>query len=164
MTLLDPNARPSFDSVLQSSRGVLFPESFYSFLHNYISSINELRTPSPFAGRIEASRSEPSIRKDSSSKALPSDSDHRLERIWNEFDSVESYLFLLSDEAVATDDERDPRIEFRVSGRHIGKPFAVREDLTGHNNSDICSLGRPSRRSASCKSRSSSSWCWSNPE
>ncbi len=125
MTLLDPAARPTFDSVLQSSRGTLFPESFYSFLHNYISSINELRTPSPFAPRIDSSRSDPSLRNPGTSKTFPSDSDHRLERIWNEFDSVESYLFLLSEEAVTADEPMDPRIEYRAAGGSVGKPFTV---------------------------------------
>src|ERR1700733_9291391 len=49
MICLDPSARPTFDTLLHTSRGTVFPESFYSFLHNYVSSINELPTPPPFS-------------------------------------------------------------------------------------------------------------------
>src|ERR1700761_3689808 len=91
MTSLDAQSRPSFDTLLQSSRGTLFPETFYSFLHNYISSVNELRAPSPFTSRT-------GLHESLSLRSLPSDSDHRLERIWSEFDNVESYLLLGTDE------------------------------------------------------------------
>ncbi|KDQ50203.1 hypothetical protein JAAARDRAFT_165024 [Jaapia argillacea MUCL 33604] len=41
MISLDPLTRPSFDTLLQTSRGTVFPECFYSFLHNYVSTLNE---------------------------------------------------------------------------------------------------------------------------
>jgi hypothetical protein len=41
---LNPSARPPFDTLLHSVRGTVFPEVFYSFLHGYVSSINELPT------------------------------------------------------------------------------------------------------------------------
>ena len=39
---LDPSERPTFDTLLHTLRGTVFPESFYSFLHNHASSVNEL--------------------------------------------------------------------------------------------------------------------------
>ncbi|KAF5392892.1 hypothetical protein D9757_000800 [Collybiopsis confluens] len=121
MIHLDPSSRPTFDSLLHTSRGTVFPESFFSFLHNYVSTINEVPSISPFAssassatnhGNITPSvsavagggiRSAPSTstpvvsgvgstsgtRSDS---LLPSDSDHRMERLWADFESVEPYL------------------------------------------------------------------------
>ena len=117
MTALDPNKRPSFDSLLQSSRGSIFPEAFYSFLHNYISSVNEISSPSPFTQRHEENK-----RK---SNVLPSDSDRRLDRLWNEFDSVESYLFLHEDENDTTDTESlNPKIQY--DAHPPGTPYQVR--------------------------------------
>ena len=34
--------RPTFDTLLHTSHGTVLPECFYSFLYNYVSSINEL--------------------------------------------------------------------------------------------------------------------------
>ena len=39
---LGPSERPTFDTLLRTLRGTVFPESFYSFLHNHASSVNEL--------------------------------------------------------------------------------------------------------------------------
>ncbi|KAK0451864.1 hypothetical protein EV421DRAFT_1773494 [Armillaria borealis] len=54
MINLDPAARPTFDTLLHTSRGSVFPESFFSFLHNYVSSVNELPNVSPFASGLYA--------------------------------------------------------------------------------------------------------------
>lgn len=106
MTSLDPNTRLSFDALLQSFRGTLFPESFYSFLHNYISSVNEVSSPSPFT----RSHDETQRKADT----LPNDSDRRLDRLWSEFDSVESYLFVMDDESDSGDtiSEAPPVIQY----------------------------------------------------
>lgn len=113
---LDPSARPSFDTILHTSRGSVFPESFYSFLHNYVASVNDLPNSPPFssaspataastpaASTIAPSASSTTIRVASStghstsiadtvSDALPSDSDHRMERIWADYESVVEYI------------------------------------------------------------------------
>ena len=113
----DPSGRPTFDTLLHTSRGTVFPESLYSFLHNYVSTINELPTPGPFVVNspqltnllsaphtvsstpsvVSTTRSTPvstfsGTANDSSNDALPSDSDHRMERIWADYESVEPYL------------------------------------------------------------------------
>jgi phosphoinositide-3-kinase, regulatory subunit 4 len=110
MIALDHTARPTFDTVLHTSRGTVFPEGFYSFLHNYVHSVCELSEKSPFltsspptmgtpttapisqvskpAQRAPLSMSQ-EVQRDNN---LPSDSDHRMERIWSDFESVETYL------------------------------------------------------------------------
>ncbi|KII91699.1 hypothetical protein PLICRDRAFT_51832 [Plicaturopsis crispa FD-325 SS-3] len=117
---LDPAVRPTFDTLLHTSRGTVFPESFYSFLHNYVSSINDLPALSPFAAQQGSSSAAnassnpppmtpttshaPSMKSTSTGLAnggtdaitdsgiLPSDSDHRMDRIWADYESGEPYL------------------------------------------------------------------------
>lgn len=113
MIALDPSARPTFDTLLHTSRGTVFVESFYSFLHNYVSSINDLPSPpllsstssaptpvliGPSASMTSTVRPVSTIGQhaapttDATKDALPSDSDHRMERIWSDYESVEPYL------------------------------------------------------------------------
>jgi phosphoinositide-3-kinase regulatory subunit 4 len=116
MIARDPSARPTFDTLLHTSRGTVFAESFYSFLHNYVSSINDLPSPPPFSPSTSSTPTphpmgpsasvSATVRPVSSagqntsgapltdvtSDALPSDSDHRMERIWADYESVEPYL------------------------------------------------------------------------
>lgn len=104
MIALEPASRPTFDVLLHTSRGTVFPESFYSFLHNYAISTNELPSPSPFAplslatGQTLATTpaaklpGTPHSAPPDSPGMLPGDSDNRLDRIWSEFDGVEMYL------------------------------------------------------------------------
>lgn len=49
MISLDSAARPSFRAALESCRASVFPESFYSFLHEYVAGVNEITNPSIFA-------------------------------------------------------------------------------------------------------------------
>ncbi len=108
MISLDPSARPTFDTLLHTSRGTVFPESFFSFLHNYVTSVNDLPIESPFKASSSSSAipssattstsNRPSgaqperIPTDPSNEPLPGDSDHRLQRIWADYESVEPYL------------------------------------------------------------------------
>ncbi|KAF9485745.1 other/VPS15 protein kinase [Pholiota conissans] len=106
MISLDPAERPTFDTLLHTSRGTVFPECFYSFLHNYISSLNELSNeslatnnpqPSPhppsMGGTVRPSASSPlGAVNEVKTDLLPSDSDHRLERIWADYESIEPYI------------------------------------------------------------------------
>ncbi|TFY67174.1 hypothetical protein EVJ58_g1791 [Rhodofomes roseus] len=111
MIAVDPAVRPSFDTLLHTSRGSVFPESFYSFFHNYVSSINELSGPSPFASNAAPTvpptpagatvKSPQAVTPqtipgtstgDVLNESLPSDSDRRMERIWSDFESVEPFL------------------------------------------------------------------------
>lgn len=147
MIHLDPSSRPSFDSLLHTSRGTVFPESFFSFLHNYVSTINELPSVSPFvpppssipnpgnitpsvsaaAGGLRSNTSAPvstgpgsgSSNSLRSSNILPSDSDHRMERLWADFESVEPYLVA---EAVE-EPVMDVKIDYYTASTSVSRPF-----------------------------------------
>ncbi|KAF4612681.1 hypothetical protein D9613_011717 [Agrocybe pediades] len=142
MINLDPAERPTFDTLLHTSRGAVFPESFYSFLHNYVSSINELSTESlmnhPSTPSTVAQPSIPptvssTLRPNSSAAmnpntnmptegkldALPSDSDHRLERIWADYESIEPYIIPEAN----PDAEMDVKVEYMPSVNTNTRPF-----------------------------------------
>lgn len=101
MINLDPVDRTTFDMLPHTSRGAVFPECFRSFFHNYVSSINELYNeslainnfgiishanqpshPPSIAGAVRPTPSGPlNATNKPKTDLLPSDSDHRLERI-----------------------------------------------------------------------------------
>ena len=121
MVAIDPATRPTFDTLLHTSRGTVFPECFYSFLHNYVYSVNEVNasavfsTPqvsltTPTSTVTSAQRagghigpSSPTLNGNTSGDPLPSDSDHRMERIWADYESVEPYLINESVEQTVMD-------------------------------------------------------------
>ncbi|KAI1788273.1 hypothetical protein LXA43DRAFT_1025990 [Ganoderma leucocontextum] len=108
---VDPQlGAPTFDTLLHTSRGTVFLESFYSFLHNYVSTVNEINslslfsstaTPSTVPASVTVSAhkgaganasASANLSGDMPNDPLPSDSDHRMERIWADYESVEPYL------------------------------------------------------------------------
>jgi len=132
MIALDHTARPTFDTALHTSRGVVFPECFYSFLHNYVHSVSEWSEKSPFAisppptsagtptttpiGQVPkpAQRAPLSMSQElQGDNVLPGDSDHRMERIWSDFESVETYL------------EQDPNGGSPIEGKVESLPAAA---------------------------------------
>ncbi|KAH8101738.1 hypothetical protein BXZ70DRAFT_970824 [Cristinia sonorae] len=138
MIAIDPNTRPTFDSLLHTARGTVFPETFYSFLHNYVASVNEPSSSSafPFSGPLQHQSTAPTPTSavpppkattatnaantstgDVMSEQLPSDSDHRLERIWSDYESVEPYLLLNLEEDTSLERTiKDPvSIEYTTS-------------------------------------------------
>ena len=145
MINLDPSERPTFDTLLHTSRGTVFPESFYSFLHNYVSSVNELSSdvlainspptilPTHIAPSMLGSTLRPSpsgglnpnngtsIGTEVKSDVLPSDSDHRLERIWADYESIELYI---TPEKVERS-EMDVKVEYMPSVVSTSRPFHV---------------------------------------
>lgn len=111
MVALDPSLRPTFDALLHTYRGSLFPEFFYSPLHDLMLSVNDLSGSSPFLSAVgtspvnglvlPSSQRKPGAPDDRSSSSerhfadipkLPTDSDRRIFRIWNEFDTVEPWV------------------------------------------------------------------------
>jgi phosphoinositide-3-kinase regulatory subunit 4 len=109
MIALDPAQRPSFDMLLHTARGGVFPEAFYAFLNNYVGGITEMPSPSPFASTAPASgatgpsatltvtspvvKGAPAVvPAEDFSGVLPGDSDHRMDRIWTDYESVVTYL------------------------------------------------------------------------
>ena len=149
MIAIDPTSRPTFDSLLHSARGTVFPETFYSFLHNYVASVNE-PSPSiafPFSGTphhpstaqtptsavivpqpLPKAAQPAAAATGDASEQLPSDSDHRMERIWSDYESVEPYLLLNAEDDTSLEQTiKDPvSIEFATSNAGImGRPFQV---------------------------------------
>lgn len=59
MISLDPDARPTFDDALKQGRDSVFPKTFYTFLHQYVLSVNELPSISPFGSTTPAMPSTP---------------------------------------------------------------------------------------------------------
>lgn len=146
MIAVDPSVRPSFDTLLHTSRGSVFPESFYSFFHNYVSSINELSSNSPFASnagpagppapaaatvkspQVVTSQPLPGSSGDVSNEPLPSDSDRRMERIWSDFESVEPFLSI----DTAVEPVMDVKVDYMPSMGSY-KPFQVCTKRSTHS-------------------------------
>jgi phosphoinositide-3-kinase regulatory subunit 4 len=141
MINLDPAERPTFDTLLHTSRGSVFPESFYSFLYNYVSSINEPSSetlvvnnptstpvhghpsiPSTVSSNLRPASSNLNPGNDIKCDLLPSDSDHRLERIWGDYESIEPYILPES----SPPPDMDVTVEYPPSiDSPAGKPFQV---------------------------------------
>lgn len=79
MLARDPHNRPSFDRILSTFRGTIFPEYFYTFLKDYASSLSELPdTSQPSTeGFLSKVASQPGTRVD---------------RLLEEWDSVSIHL------------------------------------------------------------------------
>lgn len=100
MISLDPSSRPTFDAALASARGHILPESFYAFLHEYVASFSERATPFPIppSNSTTPQPSNTVKSKDtptnvpSPGEALANDSDHRIQRVWDDYATVEPYL------------------------------------------------------------------------
>lgn len=172
MISLEPTARPTFDTLLHTSRGTVFPESFYSFLHNYVSSINDLPSNPPFsttapstatpvgiAPSISGSALRPSALNpgalpgtDTPPDMLPSDSDHRMERIWSDYESVEPYLV----PDTVEDTVMDVKVEYN-STTSMSKPFQVGHFRTRNFWSDP-TVGHHSSRATYSESRFEAAW------
>lgn len=141
MISLDPANRPSFETLLHNARGTIFPESFYSFLHSYVASMNELPSSSPFSGPASSTPASvpltPTVSTASnatlkaggtstpvpappgpgiangSGGPLPSDADHRIERIWADYESMEPYVL----QGQEDEGEESVRTEYASSAR-----------------------------------------------
>ncbi|KAJ3554276.1 hypothetical protein NM688_g3197 [Phlebia brevispora] len=175
MIAIDPATRPTFETLLHTTRGTVFPESFYSFLHNYVASVNELSAGSPFsitasshissalATPIAATPTKPTVTATAPTAAfptsgdvfnepLPSDSDHRMERIWADYDSVEPYLLTPSESESLEETVKEPvKIEYSVNSAGAGKPlqdiFPVELDIPNRDSRLLKGYG-VARRSA----------------
>jgi phosphoinositide-3-kinase regulatory subunit 4 len=138
MIALDPAQRPSFDVLLHTARGTVLPEAFYAFLHNYVSSVTELPSPSPFAPAVGVSGSSgPSatlgvtspvmkgtpaaMTADDPAGALPGDSDNRMDKIWTEYESLEAY-FLPNPEEVQESSGGAVKIEWSTPTAYAVRP------------------------------------------
>jgi phosphoinositide-3-kinase regulatory subunit 4 len=73
-----PSDRPKFDLILAQYRGTIFPEYFYTFLEDYITSLSE--TPSKKA------------EKGSFAQTSASTTGNKMDRILQEWDSISVQL------------------------------------------------------------------------
>lgn len=108
MITLDPLGRPTFDSLLHTSRGTLFPDCFYSTFHDFISSVNDISASSPFTNIVDTSskisgqtslqmkfdedKTTVSEMDGADVTCLPADSDRRIMRTWTDFDILEPHF------------------------------------------------------------------------
>ena len=104
MIAVDPEKRPTFDNLLHTSRGTIFPESFYTFFHDFFTSICRLTAESPFTNTDHRTSSsipsaKPSVIPENAASniapeavSLPNESDRRLDRLWSEYDSLEPHV------------------------------------------------------------------------
>ncbi|KAG2073960.1 hypothetical protein BDR04DRAFT_1179492 [Suillus decipiens] len=142
MISLDPAARPTFDMLLAGARGTILPECFYSFLHEYVASVGERPSSLPFpSSSFSASNAPPSTTPNTTIKVpsketvatvagatgngsvLPGDSDHRLERIWEEYEHVDPYLL---DDTDVEKTVMDVKVEF---GNNVTGPSKLFQDI-----------------------------------
>ncbi|ORY82386.1 Other/VPS15 protein kinase [Leucosporidium creatinivorum] len=100
MLSLDPTHRLSCAEYLASYRNTAFPDIFYTFLHPFISSLNDispsLPPPTPnasLAGKTTGTATPGGQSGDQQQQAtLRSDADDRIERVWNEWEMISEYL------------------------------------------------------------------------
>ncbi|KAJ3716433.1 hypothetical protein C8R42DRAFT_697915 [Lentinula raphanica] len=138
MICLDPSLRPTFDNLLQTSRGTVFPDSFFSFFHHYVSSVNEISgtsfdTATSKPGNLTPSISATGLRPVSSTTApvastsnsipfgdtLPNASDLRMDRIWEDFESIEPYLTA----DIVEEPVMDIKIDYHSTTTSVSRPF-----------------------------------------
>ena len=109
MIALEPAERPLFDMILHTSRGTIFPESFYSPLYDFVSSVTDLSASSPFTTSSTGTATPSTLSMPSAAgtvdekqlyangtpedaSVLPTDSDRRIMRVWAEYDVIESVI------------------------------------------------------------------------
>lgn len=146
MISLDPDVRPSFDTLLTSARGTVLPECFYSFLHEYVASVGERPSTFPFPSSSHSMSNAPpsthfsaatpsstikvpsketvatSTGGNGNDSVLPSDSDHRLERIWEDYENVDPHL---TDDTDIENTVMDVKVEFVSNVVGPSKPLQV---------------------------------------
>lgn len=138
MIALDPSDRPTFDAILHSSRNSIFPESFYTPLYDFVSSVNNISVASPFItafgngtltptpstvanlGAVSDEKAGYSATSAVDTNVLPGDSDRRLWRVWAEYDSLEPVI-----SSTGKDPENAIKVDYTTS-YSSSKPLQVR--------------------------------------
>ncbi|CEQ42196.1 SPOSA6832_04001, partial [Sporobolomyces salmonicolor] len=100
MISLDPSSRLSFSDYLSQYRTTAFPDIFYTFLHPFLSSLNDVSLPPPPPPpHSTPGMATPGEAPQVQQTLLRTEADERIERIWNEWEMIARYL----DETVAED-------------------------------------------------------------
>lgn len=98
----EPDDRPSFDRILTTYRGTIFPEYFYTFLKDYVSELNELPN-TPDAEFLQRSSTLPGTKIDKMLEQWDSISVHLEEKGGNESESINLGFYGLLRLALTTD-------------------------------------------------------------
>ncbi|KAL4253381.1 Serine/threonine-protein kinase Vps15-like protein [Abortiporus biennis] len=164
MIAIDPATRPTFDSLLHNARGTVFPETFYSFLHNYVASVNELSSsaPYPFTPSTLHSSAQTPVSTTPTIVKSPNATTTNTTAVGNtgtavgddlNYESVEPYL-LLPSEAQEMDETIKEPIKVEYSGGStgiIGKPLQdilpVELDIPNRESNILKDVG-PGRKAA----------------
>lgn len=78
----EPSKRPSFDHILSKYRETIFPEYFYTFLQDYINSLNEKAEASSFRDDVEGGFLQHSAGQ----------SGAKIDRLLDEWEGIATYL------------------------------------------------------------------------
>lgn len=95
MLSLEPDARPTFDTILATYRGSIFPEFFYLFFHDYNVSLNEIQNAAQLFRMSPSSDIEDGGVPPygiAGPEVFPGESDERIERLTNDLGSIKAYL------------------------------------------------------------------------
>lgn len=98
MIQLDPEKRYSAEQYLEFWKGKVFPPYFYSFLHQYMELITDLSAPHYSSG--------------SESRHF-GEADHRIERVWLDFDKISYFLGYPNEEKQPQESQLAPRLGLR---------------------------------------------------
>ncbi|GAA5899743.1 hypothetical protein JCM5296_004211 [Sporobolomyces johnsonii] len=125
MISLDPSSRLSFSDYLSQYRTTAFPDIFYTFLHPFLSSLNDVSLPPPPPPpRSTSGTATPGEAPQVQQTLLRTEADERIERVWNEWEMIARYL----DETVAEDKGKRKEQETTVGP---GVLFPLRLHLPG---------------------------------
>ncbi|AEO55094.1 hypothetical protein MYCTH_37094 [Thermothelomyces thermophilus ATCC 42464] len=95
MIQLDPQKRYSAEQYLDFWKGKVFPEYFYSFLHQYMELITDISSAQYAGGGTARSASE---------------ADQRIERVWLDFDKIAYFLGYQNGESRVEEQQLSPRL------------------------------------------------------
>lgn len=119
MISLDPESRLTCEKYLSTYRNEAFPEIFYTFLHPFISSLNDSTssTPNPNLTSNDINSNIGGGMNGNGGVILRTDADDKIERIWLEWELIEKYLseaeFVVNsvDDIDVKGDDRRPEVE-----------------------------------------------------
>ncbi|GJN87433.1 hypothetical protein Rhopal_000382-T1 [Rhodotorula paludigena] len=147
MISLDSSSRLSFSDYLARYRSTAFPDIFYTFLHPFLSSLNEpaaapppppppsatpiAQSRTPTAGSTTPTAAEPAPAVRQQQTLLRTDADDKIERIWSEWEIVARYLDETLPEQAQGDQEGEGRRPVGESDEADEGLFPIRLHLPG---------------------------------
>lgn len=162
MISLEPSSRLSFSTLLSQYRQTAFPEIFYTFLHPFLNSLNRISSPTSLSttansqapagtttrlGNTSTTTISGGAVEVQQQTLLRTESDDRIERIWNEWEIVQRYL----DESLEVRDpergENGGKTKSREPGEgEVDDIFPIKLNLPGMEGRTVeggCAQGEP---------------------